>query len=50
MYQKASRQDLVDKENNEIEIIKKFLPQQLSTEEVEKVLQEHIIKHQAHQV
>ena len=31
MYQKANRQDLVDKEKNEIEIIKEFLPQQLST-------------------
>ena len=30
MYQKAKRQDLVDKEKNEIEIIKEFLPQQLS--------------------
>ena len=37
MYQKAKRQDLVDKENNEIEIIKEFLPKQFSSEEVEKV-------------
>ena len=37
MYQKASRQDLVDKENNEIKIIEEFLPQQLSQEEVEEV-------------
>ena len=37
MYQKAKRQDLVDKEKNEIEIIKEFLPQQLSNDEVEKV-------------
>ena len=37
MYQKASRQDLVDKENTEIKIIEEFLPQQFSQEEVQKV-------------
>ena len=42
MYQKASRQDLIDKENNEIKIIEEFLPQQLSQEEVEKVCNEEI--------
>ena len=43
MYQKASRQDLVDKENTEIKIIEEFLPQQLSQEEVEKVCNEAIL-------
>ena len=42
MYQKAKRQDLVDKENNEIEIIKEFLHKQFSSEEVEKVCSEAI--------
>ena len=42
MYQKAKRQDLVNKEKNEIEIIKEFLPQQLSDDEVEKVCSEAI--------
>ena len=42
MYQKASRQDLVDKENTEIKIIEEFLPQQLSQEEVQKVCNEVI--------
>lgn len=42
MYQKASRQDLVDKENTEIKIIEEFLPQQLRQEEVEKVCNETI--------
>ena len=42
MYQKASRKDLVDKENTEIKIIEEFLPQQLSQEEVEKVCNEAI--------
>ena len=42
MYQKACRQDLVDKENTEIKIIEEFLPQQLSQEEVQKVCNEVI--------
>ena len=42
MYQKASRQDLVDKENTEIKIIEEFLPQQLSQEEVENICNEAI--------
>jgi uncharacterized protein YqeY len=42
MYQKASRQDLVDKENAEIKIIEEFLPQQLSQKEIEKVCLEAI--------
>ena len=44
MYLKAKRQDLVDKdkEKNEIEIIKEFLPQQLSSDEVKKVCSEAI--------
>jgi len=42
MYQKASRQDLVDKENAEIKIIEEFLPQQLNQEEIEKVCLETI--------
>ena len=42
MYLKANRQDLVDKENNEIKIIEEFLPQQLSSNEVEKICIETI--------
>ncbi len=42
MYQKANRQDLVDKENSEIKIVEEFLPKQLSMEEVEKVCAESI--------
>ena len=42
MYQKASRQDLVDKENLEIKIIEEFLPKQLSEEEVNKACLEAI--------
>ena len=42
MYLKANRQDLVDKENNEIKIIEEFLPQQLSSDEVKKICSEAI--------
>ena len=42
MYLKANRQDLVDKENNEIKIIEEFLPKQLSSDEVEKICSEAI--------
>ena len=42
MYQKARRQDLIDKENTEIKIIEEFLPQQLSQEEVGKVCNDAI--------
>ena len=42
MYLKASRQDLVDKENSEIKIIEEFLPNQLNSEEVEKACVEAI--------
>lgn len=34
LYQQGSRQDLVDKENAEIAIIERFLPKQLSEDEV----------------
>lgn len=34
LYQQGGRQDLVDKENAEIAVIERFLPQQLSEEEV----------------
>ena len=34
IYQKAERQDLVDKESAEIEIIERFLPKQLDEEEI----------------
>ena len=49
MYLKAKRQDLVDKEKNEIEIIKEFLPQQLSLMRSKKFVQKRF-QVQAHQV
>ena len=36
-YQKAGRQDLLDKEKEEIKIIEEFLPKQLSEDETKKI-------------
>lgn len=39
-FEKAGRNDLVEKNKNEIEILKEYLPQQLTIEEIDKVLEE----------
>ena len=39
-FEKGGRQDLVDATQNEINILLKYLPEQLSTEEVEKIINE----------
>ncbi len=44
LYEKGNRKDLADKEKNEIEILKKYLPEQLSTEELKKLVEESIKK------
>ena len=41
-FQKAKRDDLIKNEQNEIEIIKEYLPQQKSQEETEKIINEII--------
>ena len=41
-YQKANRNDLAEKENKEIEIIQKYLPEQLSSEEVDEIIRSTI--------
>lgn len=41
-YDKAGRQDLVDKEKNEAEIIKAYLPEELSDSEVNSIIIEAI--------
>jgi len=43
LYKKGNRQDLIDKNNQEIEVLKHYLPKQLSDEELEKEI-EQIIK------
>ena len=39
-FLKGGRQDLVDEENKKIAIIEKYLPQQMSAEELEKTVKE----------
>jgi len=39
-FEKGNRQDLVDKTQAEIDILLAYLPEQLSTEEVEKIINE----------
>lgn len=41
-YQKGGRQDLVDKETNELKILETYLPAQLSDEEIEKEVKKAI--------
>jgi uncharacterized protein YqeY len=43
-FEKGKRKDLVEKETKEIEILKKYLPEQLSEKEVEKIIKETIKK------
>ena len=43
MYLSGNREDLVKKEENEIEIISNFLPEQLSSQEIETIINELII-------
>jgi len=38
IYTKGGRNDLVEKETKELEIIKQYLPEQLSEEEIEKIV------------
>jgi uncharacterized protein YqeY len=40
MYNEGNREDLVAKESLEVELITKYLPQQLSAEEIDRIIQE----------
>lgn len=42
LYEKGGRQELADKEKGEIEIIIKYLPEQLSEEDLKKLIEESI--------
>jgi hypothetical protein len=44
LYEKGRRQELAEKEKKEIEILKKYLPEQLSEEELQKIVKEAIEK------
>ena len=41
-YKKAGRQELVDKEQKELEILQTFLPEQMNEDEVKKIVEETI--------
>lgn len=47
MYRKGRRQDLVDKETAEIEVIQRFLPQQLDAEQLRGAVDEAIAEVEA---
>ena len=44
LYEKGNRQELADKEKKEIEILQKYLPEQIPTEELKKLVEESINK------
>ena len=44
LYEKGNRPELADKEKKEIEILQKYLPEQLSSEELKKLVEESIAK------
>lgn len=44
LYERGNRQELADKEKKEIEILQKYLPEQLSLEELRKLIEEAINK------
>ena len=43
-FEKGNREDLVNKEKQELEILQKYLPEQLSEEEVKKLVKEAVEK------
>ena len=43
-FEKADRSDLVEKTQSEVEILKEYLPEQLTKEEVEKVIEDTFAK------
>ena len=42
-FQKGGRADLVEKEKRELQILESYLPQQLSSEEIKKIIEEAIL-------
>lgn len=46
-YKKGNRQDLADKESQEIEVIKRYLPPELADEELKKIIKKVIAKTKA---
>jgi len=46
-YTQGNRQDLVDKETQELEVLKSYLPQQLSEEEIKSIVSSMLVEIQA---
>lgn len=46
-YEKGGRQELADKEKSEIEILKKYMPEELSEESIKKIVEETILSMKA---
>jgi len=44
LYEKGNRQELADKEKREIEILKKYLPEQIPADELKKMIEESLAK------
>jgi uncharacterized protein YqeY len=42
-FKKGNRQDLVDKESKELEILKAYLPEEMPVEEIKKIIEEAIV-------
>ena len=49
-FEKGKRQDLVDKEKEELEILQKYLPEQISEEEIKRIAKEAIKKVEAKEI
>ena len=43
-YEKSGREDLIEKLNKEIEILLNYLPEQLSEDEIQKIVEEAIVE------
>jgi len=44
LYQQGNRPELAEREKKEIEVLKKYLPEQLSTEEIAKIVKDAMAK------
>ncbi|MDD4980165.1 MAG: GatB/YqeY domain-containing protein [Candidatus Omnitrophica bacterium] len=42
-FQKGNRQDLADKENKELDILKSYVPAEMSVDEIQKIIEEVIL-------
>ena len=43
-FEKGNRQDLIDKNNSEISILNRYMPEQLTSDEIEKIIDENMKK------